>query len=128
MPAYENELFPVQPAPFARVTLRNPASGATVADIPMLIDSGADATLLPQTAVERIGATPDPESVYELQAFDGTRSIAHAVHLDLLFLHRSFKGRFLLINQEWGILGRDVLNNLAIVMDGSRLAWEELRR
>ncbi len=128
MPSYNSELFPQQPAPFAYVTLRNPASGAIAADIPMLIDSGADATLLPQAVVEQIETVPDPESVHELEAFDGTRSIAHAAHLDLLFLRRNFKGRFLLVYQEWGILGRDVLNNVAIVLDGPRLAWEELRR
>lgn len=128
MPAYNRELFPQQPAPFANVTLRNPASGAIAADILMLIDSGADATLLPQAAVERIGVTVDPGSAYELEAFDGTRSIAHAVHLDLLFLRRNFKGRFLLIHQEWGILGRDVLNNVTLVLDGPGLSWDELRR
>jgi hypothetical protein len=127
MPAYNSDLFR-RPAPFALVTLRNPSSGAVETDVPMLIDSGADATLLPQHSVELIGAVPDPESAYELESFDGSRSMAQAVHLDLLFLRRTFKGRFLLINQEWGILGRDVLNNVAIVLDGPRLAWEELRR
>lgn len=45
---------------------------------------------------------------YELMGFDGAKSVAEAVQLDLLFLGRAFNGRFLLIDQTWGILGRDI--------------------
>jgi hypothetical protein len=37
------------------VTLRNPHSGATVSDVLLLLDTGADVTLLPRTAVEQLG-------------------------------------------------------------------------
>jgi hypothetical protein len=40
------------PAPVARVTLRNPHSGATIPDVLLLVDTGADITLLSRTAVE----------------------------------------------------------------------------
>jgi hypothetical protein len=46
MPAYDATLF-APPAPLARVTLRNPVSGAVLPDVPMLLDSGADVTLVP---------------------------------------------------------------------------------
>ena len=39
------------PAPIARVTLRNPHDGATIADVPLLLDTGADITLLPRPHV-----------------------------------------------------------------------------
>ena len=54
MPAYDGALFS-PPAPLARVTLRHPSSGAAVSDVPMLLDTGADVTLLPQSYVERLG-------------------------------------------------------------------------
>ena len=54
MPSYDATHFD-PPAPVARVTLRNPHSGATVADVLLLLDTGADITLLPRTAVEQLG-------------------------------------------------------------------------
>ncbi len=43
MPAYDDGRF-APAAPVARVSLRHPESGASSADVFMLIDSGADAT------------------------------------------------------------------------------------
>lgn len=123
MPAYDSALFS-PPAPVARVTLRNPSTGATLADIPMLIDSGADVTLLPQASVELLGIVADANTTYELTGFDGSQSSALAVRADLLFQHKTFKGEFLLINQEVGYIGRDILNHLSLSLDGPSLNWE----
>lgn len=49
MPEYDAENFE-PPAPVAYVTLRNPATGVLLSDVPMLIDTGADITLLPSNA------------------------------------------------------------------------------
>jgi hypothetical protein len=49
------------------------------------------------------------------------------VQLDLIFLKKTFRGRFLVINQEWGILGRDVLNHVSVLLDGPHLTWNEQR-
>ena len=65
----------------------------------MLMDSGADVTLIPKDAAFHLGATIDANQAYELVGFDGNKTIAHAVQLDLLFLGRCFTGRFLLIDQ-----------------------------
>jgi len=54
MPSYDASHFD-PPAPVAQVTLRNSHSGATVSDVRLLIDTGADITLLPRTAVEQLG-------------------------------------------------------------------------
>jgi hypothetical protein len=48
-----------------------------------------------------------------------------AVNLDMLFLKRLFKGQYLVIDEERGILGRDVLNHIALLLDGPRLRWDE---
>ena len=85
MPAYEAEGFE-PPAPVARVSLRNPGTGATWSDVPFLLDSGADVSLIPQAAVTRLGLTIVPDSRYELQSFDGTTSFASVVQLELIFL------------------------------------------
>ena len=113
------------PAPLARVVVRDPESGATVPDIPMLIDTGADVTLIPKSAVQELGLVPDSEESYELVAFDGSRSLAQVVRVDLRLLNKTFKGRFLLVEQEWGLLGRDILNHLSLRFDGPALQWGE---
>ena len=41
MPVYDASLFD-PPAPIAHVALRNPATVAVWAEVPMLLDSGAD--------------------------------------------------------------------------------------
>lgn len=124
MPRYDSNLFN-PPAPVARVTLRDPGNGNTARDILMLIDSGADITLIPQTSVDELKSDFGPQESYELKGFDGQRSVAQSVQLDLVFLRRTFRWRFLIINSEAGILGRDVLNHLAFLLDGPRLSWKE---
>lgn len=45
MPAYDSTLF-APPAPVARVNLRSPDSGRVQTDVLMLLDTGADVTLV----------------------------------------------------------------------------------
>jgi len=124
MPRYDASRFD-PPAPVAEVRLINPGQRNSVPGVPMLVDTGADVTLLPSAAVERLGVLPIPGLRYELAAFDGTTSFAPVVELDMVFLGRAFRGRYLLIAQEHGILGRDVLNHAALLLDGPRQQWSE---
>ena len=91
----------------------------------MLIDSGADVTLVPRHLAQLLNAESIEDELYELVGFDGSRSYAPVMQLQLVFLNRIFSGRFLLIDQEWGILGRDVLNRVGLVLDGPSLTWSE---
>jgi len=75
MPAYDDVSFD-PPAPLARVTLRNPDSRSALSDVPMLLDSGADVTLIPQTSVGALGLTAEGDAVYELVGFDGSTRLA----------------------------------------------------
>jgi hypothetical protein len=127
MPAYDTTLFD-PPAPLARVTLRNPQNANNISDVPMLLDSGADVTLIPSTSTNELGLTADADTVYELMSFDGSTSLASVVQLEMLFLNKTFRGRFLLIDQEWGVLGRDILNLVSLLLDGPNLTWDEQSR
>lgn len=124
MPNYDASHFD-PPAPVARVTLRNPHNGATVSDVLLLLDTGADVTLLPRMAVERLGVPLLANQRYELMGFDGSKSFAPVVMLDTIFLQLAFRGRYLLIEEERGILGRDILNHVMVLLDGPRQQWSE---
>ncbi len=124
MPPYDASHF-APPAPLARVTLRHVHTGATVTDVELLVDTGADITLLPRTAVERLGVAPLVDQQYALRGFDGNTSVAPVVVLDMIFLRRAFRGRYLLIEAERGIVGRDILNHVIVLLDGPQQQWSE---
>ena len=124
MPVYEAASFD-PPAPIARVLLRNPDNQGATAEVLVILDSGADITLVPRAAIERLGiAMVDGES-HELIGFDGSRSSSPVVFADLIFLNRVFRGRFLLVGQDRGIVGRDILNHVCRLLDGPARHWSE---
>ena len=124
MPAYDAIRFS-PPAPVASVTFRNMATGASASGVPMLLDSGADVSLVPRQVVLVLGVSMDPAAVHELMGCDGNRIVAQAVNLDMVFLARKFRGRFLLIDHECGTLGRDIVNHVSLLLDGPSLTWDE---
>ena len=124
MPSYDASHFN-PPAPVARVTLRHPQHRTIVSDVLLLVDTGADITLLPRTVVGQLGVPLLPDQQYELMGFDGSTSFASVVVLDMVFLRRTFRGRYLLIEAERGILGRDILNHVNLLLEGPRQQWSE---
>jgi predicted aspartyl protease len=124
MPSYDASQYE-PPAPVASVTLHHPDDAATFTDCLLLIDTGADVTLLPRAAVERIGIPQIANVQYLLAAFDGTQTTAPAAQVDMLFLNRVYRGRYVLIDAEQGVLGRDVLNHLRLFFDGPAQQWSQ---
>ena len=124
MPEYDAKNFN-PPAPVAYVTLRNPATGAVLPNVPMLIDTGADATLLPSDAIEKLEIEAEEGADFEVQVFDGEIKRLKLVKLELYFLDKRFVGEYLLIDRPVGILGRNILNNIRILFDGPRKKWNE---
>lgn len=101
MPVYDSRVFD-PPAPLARVSLRSLHNGAIVTDVPMLIDSGADVTLIPGTFINELRLELDQNESYELASFDGQKSTTKSVQLDLVFQTRTFRGRFQLGKRQLG--------------------------
>src|SRR5687768_8290252 len=99
MPAYDSTAFH-PPAPLALVTVRSPTNSVAISDVPMLLDSGADVSLLPREAIAAIIEAHGQLPIYELQGFDGTKSVAPAINTELEFLGRSFRGQFLIIDNR----------------------------
>jgi hypothetical protein len=124
MQAYDTARFDPA-APIALVAITSHQPKLIINDVPMLLDTGADVSLLPRSLVASL-VSPDARQ-YELEAFDGTRSTTPAVTAELQFLGKSFRGQFLLVDSWHGVLGRNVLNNLALLFDGPSRAWREHR-
>jgi hypothetical protein len=82
-------------------------------------------SLLPRSHVATL-VSPDAKQ-YELEAFDGTKSTAPAIAAELQFLGKLFRGQFLLIDGWHGVLGRNVLNKLSLLLDGPAGKWTEQR-
>lgn len=91
----------------------------------MLLDTGSDITLLSRNYCEAIGVKVSETESLELEGFNQTTSIAYYVSLEFIFLNKLFRGKFLVYDQQEGILGRDVLNEFSIVFDGINLEWNE---
>jgi len=124
MSTYDATLFN-PPAPLAQVVLRSPAESGQLAVASMLLDTGADVTLVPAAAVNQLNVVVETQVQYELMGFDGARTMAVAVQLEMIFLNKIFRGCFLLIDQAWGIVGRDILNLVSLSLGGPNQLWAE---
>ncbi|MDQ3746523.1 MAG: retroviral-like aspartic protease family protein [Acidobacteriota bacterium] len=106
------------------MTLRNPESGMMKVGVSMLFDTGADVTLLPKGVAEELGLSYLSSS-YELVDFEDRAGLARAVRAEMVFLGLTFRGQFLLVEQDYGLIGRNVLNTTSLIFDGPRLSWEK---
>ncbi len=123
MPRYSTRFDP--PAPVATVTLRTVDQSKRVSNVGMSIDSASDMTLLPASCVSQPALKPDRQLRWEITAFDGVMSHSAVVNCEVVFLGRAFRGEYGIVQTEDGILGRDILNYLVLVLDGPRLTWRE---
>ena len=113
-------------APVAEVVLLSSDWETKVANVRLHIDTGSDTTLLPAAAVRELGIVPIPGESFALMAFDGHRSAAPVAEIAIRFCGKIVQGRYVLIDRDVGILGRDVLNFFRLGFDGPALAWGEL--
>lgn len=122
MPKYDGQRFSPA-APTGTVSITNPDTGSTLSGVSVLLDTGADISVLPRSAVDALGL-PAAGSDYEVMAYDNTVRECRAVRAEVVFLRKRFKGQFLVLDQEVGVLGRDVLNYVLLILDGPHLEWE----
>ena len=59
-----------------------------------------------------------------MPAMSWSTTVAQAVTPDLLFVKRAFTGKYIIVDSGIGILGRDVLNHPAILLDGPHRSWD----
>lgn len=119
MPVYEGVIFD-PPAPVVRAKIIGPRS--ELGDVPLLIDSGSDASTLPASVVQAIGAEIAPSGI-ALVLIDPRQMSTGRVEVVVEFLRFRIRGPFLVAGTDYGVLGRNVLNALKLVLDGPRQEW-----
>ncbi len=87
----------------------------------MLLDTGADVSLIATMFAERLGIDTSKAEVFEVEAFDSEISQSLVVNVHMIFEGRNFRGEFLTVNQSYGIIGRNILNQLNIQFRGGDL-------
>jgi hypothetical protein len=107
----------IHPRPSRRLPCAPPAASLSIIFF-FCSGIGADTTLLPRSAITRLGITPDPALAYELVGSHGSHGTTQAVDLDMIFLQKAFRGRYLLTDSDRGIFGRDVLASVALLFNG----------
>ena len=126
MTPYDGELYQ-PPAPGAALILRTlDGRDVTVANVLAVLDTGADVTLLPRWAVEELGLIPRADESVQLAWYDGTTRAAESVELEASFQGGRFQGRYALVDQAHGIVGRNLLNYFRLLFDGPAKTWQRV--
>jgi len=114
------------PAPVAEVVFRDSGSATSITDVSMLIDTGADVSVIPVWVIEALGLDAASGKAYKTTAFDGSVNSHYAVNVEMTFLNKQFRGQFLVIDDAIGIIGRNILNRLDLLLSGKQLEWREV--
>lgn len=104
-------------APVCRISLYVPATGQRV-NVDAIIDTGADATIVPVRYLRQIAARRTFEATMRSQWGERRRVYLYLVDLQLETL--TLPGIYV-VGDDQGeeiILGRDLLNRLRIILDG----------
>ena len=126
MTPYDDQLYQ-PPAPVALLTLRTlDGRDVSISNVLALVDTGADVTLLPRWAVEQLGLTPHTDGGLQLAWFDGSIRSAESVELVASFHGGRFQGRYAVIDQPHGVVGRNILNHFRLFFDGPAKTWQRV--
>ncbi len=86
------------------------------------MDSRADISALPKTVVDAL-ALPVGDRAYDVMAYDNSVRECLTVGAAVVFMRGRFKGQYIVLDQDVGVLGRNILNHLVMTLDGPRLEW-----
>lgn len=114
--AYSSDHVPSFPV--LELGLGAPEAEATLGPVEALIDTGADATLIPVAYLEQIGAEEVDRASMHSQWRE--RRIASIYSVAMEVDGHQFSAMWV-VGDEWGdeiVLGRSVLNRLRLLLDG----------
>jgi hypothetical protein len=112
------------PAPFVYVAIRCPRTGRRAENVPALIDTAADRTILPASLVRSLDLAEDGLMLFQGFASDivelPTFRAEVQIHDRPVVNVRAALGQ----HENHVLLGRDVLNTYRIVLGGPQNAFE----
>jgi hypothetical protein len=119
--SYNQQILP--PAPFVFVRLVNPADGRALDNVPAQLDHGADRSVLPSNLVHDLGLAQ--MGIAEIGGLGGN---LHELptYIVLIGIHDlpPRACRVLSCTEPWVLLGRDILNDYRILLDGPQRTLE----
>jgi len=120
--SYNRQIAP--PAPLVHVTVRSPERGTAVSDLPALLDTAADITVIPAHVAEELNLIALDET--PIGGLDGRVSLVSTFLVRLELRESSPKVIRVVASRDEPdvLLGRDVLNDFRVVLDGPRLRLE----
>ena len=88
----------------------------------MLIDSGSDATLVPRQIVDALSIVTTQETL-AVELVNGERSALQVVRMQMKWDRYTVNGEFLVTDGDFGIIGRDILNRVRLLLNGPAQTW-----
>lgn len=106
------------PAPICQVVLGSARTGQLVGPLNAIMDTGADGTLVPQYCLDEIGARPVMET--GLRSQWGERRVVYLYLVSVRIGHIELPGTYVVGDEQSDeiVIGRNVLNELKILLDG----------
>ena len=105
------------PAPFVRGTAAS--GGGPTVPLRFMIDSGANTTTLPLSAAARMRIDPAAAATVPTVGLERGRPLnTPVVEADLTVFGRRYRLDVLLLDLPYGLLGRDVLREYRVTLDG----------
>jgi len=120
--AYNRQMSP--PAPFVHVTVGCSQTGMEIGDLPAQLDTAADRTVVPLQIVSQLGLVPLDEVTVSDFGGQILLSPTYRVVLTVRNSQRQIVEVIAYPDESMVLLGRDVLNQFRIMLDGPGLALE----
>lgn len=110
------------PIPKIKINIQSPKNPKMCKSISAVIDTGADQTCVPTHVIDQIGNL-DYSYIKVRGAIGKTEKMKKCI-IDLSLSTCEYKDHEVIeINREYAIIGRDILNDYTLVLDGPNNKW-----
>lgn len=121
--SYEYSSHYQPPIPMVEIAIGVPLS-ETIIELQAIVDSGADATMVPVQYLQDVGAQPSRKAIMRGVLDKGTLVDLYAVGVRLGPYRQGFIEVVGVVDSEETIIGRDILNHLSVTLNGPAMVVE----
>jgi len=106
-----------------KITIKNPQLSEKTDDLKALIDSGASRTVIPENLIKTLNLVPVRE--IDVEGYKKGKQKHTTYFVDVEFKGYSFPlTEVIAVNRKNVLLGRDILNQTILVLDGKKLSYD----